>query len=202
MDWLALRLAKNFEGPDDREKGCKFWPDVNDEAQTSKPLRWTTFGDADYFTLAHSMPQHADDNSAKQITSVQRALKIRQRLDQLTGWTGKASEQSIIVASSIGTVLDALFKGNQEKPPFVWNLIVWDNAKIQNIELRVENIKGTWKVDATEIEAALSLCIYNVLQTEFEGIDIERERLWRRPKHYVYGKTSVGYDIKLRRPLV
>ena len=99
-----------------------------------------------------------------------KALNIRRRLGQLTNWTGQASLASISVVSSIEAVMNTLF--NDKTGSFTWSLGVEVDGKAAEIWLRIEKriekpgSEQGWKIDATSIEAALSLWVYHIRSTE------------------------------------
>ena len=105
------------------------------------------------------------------------AFNIRKRLGQLTQWRGDAAEASIALAKSMSAVLETLMLSGKERtgsvqsetPPtsekvFTWSLPVQLNgSSIQKIQLQATK-KGTdpWTVDATEIDALLSLWLFHI----------------------------------------
>ena len=113
--------------------------------------------------LPQPEPESQPGLSNKQATS---ALDLRRRLGQLTNWTGQTSLTSISVASSIEAVMNTLF--NDIKGGFTWSLGVEVDEKAAKISLRTEKprLEQGWKIDATCIEAALSLWIYHIRFTE------------------------------------
>lgn len=109
-------------------------------------------------------------------TDAQRAMKVRQRLGQLTRWPGQAIEPSVAVARAIGVTLDTLFphdhigadtnvKNVAEK--FSWFLKVQLHdkkaEKFERIEFHAyKSPGGRWKADGAEIEAAVSLWLFHI----------------------------------------
>ena len=191
MDWLALKIAKSDEQPGDGD----FWPSVDQSPEgggdgqfnLSLHLKWkvstgdknlahTGFWDPDASTGEESQsqqepspgplqpePESQPGLSNKQATY---ALNLRRRLGQLTNWTGQTSLASISVASSIEVVMNTLF--NDKKGGFTWSLGVEVDEKAAEISLRIErpSLEQGWKIDATSIEAALSLWVYHIRSTE------------------------------------
>ncbi|KAI5851794.1 hypothetical protein BZA05DRAFT_473941 [Tricharina praecox] len=103
----------------------------------------------------------------------QQALRVRQRLGQLTRWEGPATQMSVAMARSIAVVLDTLFSGEDvnETESFYWFLNVQlhdrDVKKIERIKFRAYKNPGeNWKADATEIEAALSLWLFHIREIQ------------------------------------
>ncbi|CCX17138.1 Similar to hypothetical protein [Tuber melanosporum Mel28]; acc. no. XP_002841517, partial [Pyronema omphalodes CBS 100304] len=103
-----------------------------------------------------------------ELTPAERALKVRQRLAQLTRWRGRTIAPSVSVAKSISAVLETLLPRNDEETKeiesFSWFLKVeLDYGVVEEIEFRAyRNTHENWKVDTTEIEAALSLWIFHI----------------------------------------
>ena len=190
MDWLALKIAKSDQQSGDGD----FWPSVDQgpedgrggKLNLSGPLKWKVSTDDN--NLAHAgfwdsnpsngeeprlepqqepLPQPEPESqpglSNRQATS---ALDLRRRLGQLTNWAGQTSLTSISVASSIEVVMNTLF--NDKKGGFTWFLGVEVDGKAAKISLRTEklSLEPEWKIDATSIEAVLSLWIYHIRSTE------------------------------------
>ncbi|VUC22150.1 unnamed protein product [Clonostachys rosea] len=74
-------------------------------------------------------------------------------------WSGHSSGESVAVARSIGTVMDALFPGDKEGS-YTWSV---KSSKGLCVNFRVQRQLGRgWKVYSDEIEAALSLWLFAV----------------------------------------
>ena len=157
IDWLALRIAK---------------------ADNLKPLlvknlddylAWEILTNDNNIACVGSWgPRSSESDSGSHAERAQNALKIRQRLGQLTNWAGPASTLSIAVADSIEIVLNTLFK-ETDNSEFTWSLKVKIGGTDDNhgkIHFTVKKRDGTWETDATYIEAALSLWLFHIRQTE------------------------------------
>lgn len=143
-------------------------------------------------------------------TLAQDALRIRKRLAQLTRWRGRATEPSIALAKTISITLNALIKEAQfldsgedsqepsldpqedspdpAKDSFTWTIEVQvkRGREERNEVLKFSAHKqrgGGWHADATEIEAALSMWLFQI--QEMKDIAIERREL--------QGETLKGY---------
>ncbi|KAI5797870.1 ankyrin repeat-containing domain protein [Peziza echinospora] len=101
----------------------------------------------------------------------QRALKLRRRLGGLTDWTGQASKLSVTLASSIEAVMntthltlpDALV-AHTKGLVFTWRIdieLCGGVTETVDFECRLSSKSEKWKVDPTELEAALSLWLYH-----------------------------------------
>ena len=194
MDWLALKMANldQQSGDGDFWSSVDQEPEGGGGGQfnLSEYLKWkvstgdknlahTGFWDPGASTGEESQsqqeplpglllqpqpePELQPGLSNKQATY---ALNIRRRLGQLTNWTGQASLASISVGSSIEAVMNTLFK--DKKGGFTWSLGVEVDDKAAKISLRIEKPSSEqgWKIDATTIEAALSLWVYHIRSTE------------------------------------
>jgi hypothetical protein len=82
--------------------------------------------------------------------------------------------------------MNALFTDNKHAI-FAWPLRVKvgeieDNPKtIENIRFMVEKLEGKWKIDATHIEAALSLWIFHIHETEAKDKNMKgKDNDWLR----------------------
>jgi hypothetical protein len=163
MDWLALQLA-------------------------TSPKFLNNFGDPPYpnhsvplWRITLQEPEHKGRGKGH------RAVKIRQRLGQLTKWVGPASKEAITIANAIEIVMNKLEPSEPQPSHFKWSVNVSvDKDKgtesenggpgsgnggtesqkevelVENIDFTVTWERGEkmWRADATEIEAALSLWNY------------------------------------------
>ena len=170
MDWLALRIAKvsDFWPPDETPGG--------DPCDLREHLAWEILTDGSNIACIgswepRSSESHSGSHSELDAEEAQHALNIRRRLGQLTNWSGPASTLSIAVADSIEIVLNTLFNGAKHSA-FTWSLKVKigdtdnDNRKIH---FQVDKNNGIWEMDATHIEAALSLWLFHIHETKDEN---------------------------------
>ncbi|KAA8894727.1 hypothetical protein FN846DRAFT_785993 [Sphaerosporella brunnea] len=98
--------------------------------------------------------------------AAQKAMKVRQRLGDLTRWTGPASKPAISVASAISTIMEKLaITPPTEAGIFYWCLDASFTEKDQ-IGFAVSQSDGKWEADATAIEAAISLWAFHIRTTE------------------------------------
>jgi hypothetical protein len=171
MDWLALRIAKdnNFWPPD--EKTSKDDPD---------PLAWEILTDYNNIACIGSWePWNPELHSGSLAEKAQYALNIRQRLGQLTNWAGPASTLSIAVADSIETVMNILFD-HIKHMTFTWSLKVKIDDIDRKIYFKVNKNNEMWEMDATHIEAALSLWLFHIYETQDESKKEEFGNDWLR----------------------
>ncbi|KAF8535428.1 hypothetical protein BDD12DRAFT_892990 [Trichophaea hybrida] len=182
MDWLALRIAKdsNFWPPD--EKTPK-----HDPGDLSEHLAWEILtNDSNIACVGSWEPgspeSHSGSHSELDAHKAQYALNIRQRLGQLTNWAGPASTLSIAVADSIEIVLNTLFD-HTDHSAFTWSLKVKIGDIDDNhgkIHFKVDKNNGMWEMDATHIEAALSLWLSRIHETQDKSMKEESGNDWLR----------------------
>ena len=124
--------------------------------------------------LSQSLSSHAE-----------RALNIRRRLGQLTKWTGQTSLASISVARAIGVVMNTFFN-NHPTGSFTWFLRVQIGDKEDKIPLQIRKPESNleWEIDATYIDAALSLWVFHIRTTEA-----------RREKEKEKGREEKSFDM-------
>ena len=169
MDWLALRIAKasNFWPPDEKTL-------EGDPGDSSDRLTWEILIDDNNIACVGSWGPRSPEplsgpHSELDAEKAQYALNMRRRLGQLTNWTGPASTLSIAVADSIEIVLNTLFK-ETDHSAFTWslkvNLKIGDTSGHGKIHFKVGKNNGTWEMDATHIEAALSLWLFHIHETK------------------------------------
>jgi ankyrin repeat protein len=179
IDWLALKLASesNFwDTYSNNDAGlCKYQQDDGTNypghAQTG-----VTGQSHRSFAIATGDKNYAirgqwSSESLLPTSVGQKAVRIRQRLGHLTKWVGPASQSAIAVAGAIENAMDALLgdsHSSQNFPNFTWSVKVQTGPAGEEewINFTVRNENGHWKADATEIEAALSLWLYHVQETE------------------------------------
>ncbi|KAF8241183.1 hypothetical protein K440DRAFT_638066, partial [Wilcoxina mikolae CBS 423.85] len=182
MDWLALRIAKasNFWPPDDKTP-------KNDPGDLSEHLAWEILTNDNNIACVGSWepgnPElHLGSLSELDAEKAQYALNIRQRLGQLTNWAGPASTLSIAVADSIEIVLNTLFD-HTDHSAFTWSLKVQIGDIDDNhgkIHFKVDKNNGMWEMDATHIEAALSLWLFHIHETQDKSKKEESRNDWLR----------------------
>ena len=179
MDWLALRIAGS-------DGGSSRW--ASDEAVS---LVWEIYTGSDNYAYdgsfdpvgpvgvasqsesqSESHPESHPDLmgaplSQSPSSQAERALNIRRRLGQLTKWTGQTSLVAISVARSIGVVMNTFFNGHS-KGSFTWFLRVQIGDMEDKIPLRIRKPESDleWEIDATYIEAALSLWAFHIRTSE------------------------------------
>ena len=158
LDWLALRMAKTGN----------FWPDEKtlggDPDGSSGHLIWRISTNDNNIACVRSREPRspAPHSGPHSELDVEKALNIRRRLGKLTGWAGPASALSIAVANSIEIVLNTLFEEG-DRTEFIWSLKVEiGDSDHGEIRFKVGRNGTVWKMDATYIEAALSLWLFHI----------------------------------------
>ncbi|KAF8536309.1 hypothetical protein BDD12DRAFT_291003 [Trichophaea hybrida] len=171
MDWLALRIAKD----------SNFWP-PDDLRHLSEHLAWEILTNDNNIACVGSW--EPGSFSYLDAEKAQYALNIRQRLGQLTNWDGPASRLSIAVADSIEIVLNTLFDHTNHSA-FTWSLKVRIGDIDGKIRFKVDKnigINGMWEMDATHIEAALSLWLFHIHEKDESKKEESRNDWLRKDK--------------------
>jgi len=189
MDWLALRIANNNFWPPDG-KSLKNRPS-NGHLDISERLAWEILTNDNNIACVGSwknrepgnLESHSGSHSERHSQNAgeaQYALNIRRRLGQLTSWAGPASTLSIAVADSIEVVMNTLFD-DTEHTEFIWSLKVkvGDVEDNHGIQFKVAK-KEMWEMDATHIEAALSLWLFHISETQDKSTEEESGNDWLR----------------------
>jgi len=174
MDWLALNIVT--------DDVARYFSETQDD--------WELYGRHQNWTVTASLNNLAHSGDLRNATAIgkgqtaggqpdwdtkvqQRALRHRQRLGKLTNWVGPASKPAHSAAGAIEAIMNTLIPHTGAE--FSWYLQVeMEMSKSQNeteslngtldgtIKFTVRNMEqGGWAVDASEIEAALSLWIYS-----------------------------------------
>lgn len=152
LDWLAINLAKDprleslwhMKGQQDKPTADDDWnwdvPDIQDPEQCE-----VLVGD-----VSKTMPK------------AHRLMTIRRNIGKLADWYGPASTEALCLARAIEIVMNTLFGDDTEKS-FHWSIGSGDTK----IQFRLERERqGSWKAFSDELEAALSLWLYSVYNSE------------------------------------
>lgn len=93
--------------------------------------------------------------------NAQTVLNTRKQLASLANWRGNTSPEAISLARAIECTMDNLNQCFPEE--LVWNLETrYTGSQAQTISIKLSREVGGWKVDATELEAILSLWLSSV----------------------------------------
>lgn len=172
MDWLAMTLA------DDPERA----PWMNPKKANDDKLNgaWDcTIRAVEDPGKCHKLEPRQDEDAADGKESIaHRAMKIRKGLGNLAGWSGPASAEAVALARAIELTMNTLFKPystGQKLTTLNWSLATRRRphaADPEFIRFRIKRDKRqTWKADAREIEAALSLWLYYASKGERDWHD-------------------------------
>jgi len=215
MDWLALRIAKNsnFWPPDGKSLKNRL---DDGHLNLSERLAWEILTNDNNIACVGSWKNREPGNSeshsgshserhSQNAREAEYALNIRRRLGQLTSWAGLASTLSIAVADSIEVVMNTLFD-DTEHTEFVWSLKVklGDIEDNHGIQFKVAK-KEMWEMDATHIEAALSLWLFHISETQDKSTEKESGNDWLRKdkslKRKIIGLLGPGKSEALSRDI-
>lgn len=163
LDWLAPRLLE----PD------QLWPAQSADCScgiTDKSCRgWgikERASDAAY--NFHSLPL------PKPTSHAHKAMKLRERIGQLSKWTGPVSAAAIALSSTIEVVMDSLFQG-PEFTDMAWTMQGLETSKGDGtldsglIFLSIRRFQSGWKSSTTEIEALLSLWLFSIRSRQIKA---------------------------------
>jgi len=167
LDWLATRIAKN---------SGDLWPeDGGDLLGTKSPQVSSDFRSKTCSGLGVKTGAGAGLFSFQQqyhMSGEHQVTRIRDRLGQLSNWTGTLSSHAISVANAIEVVMNTLFsrKRYKGKKRLFWSVQGSAREDPESlIYLSVERgDSGLWTASATEIEAVLSLWLYAIHEFEEE----------------------------------
>jgi len=106
-----------------------------------------------------------------QMIQPQVVLSIRRRLGQLVKWPGRTVAPSISLARAVSTTLNKFLMVPSSGETFCWSVKAQvqfgvDVGKVDLITFHASKNSAGWKVDETEIEAALSLWMYHIHEME------------------------------------
>ena len=173
MDWLAESMAS---------RRSRFWPDDGgaDDSVRSPPMatrsnsefhasqNWTiTFA---YRGLLDQL-QSEEDFRERGAGLGQRAVDIRRRLGALTKWIGPVAEPAAAAAAAIKKVMDTLVDRGDR---FVWIMDMPLGGSVYQIRIVAKRDGspgsggGGWKDLSAEIEAVLSLWLFEIKNSSGE----------------------------------
>lgn len=125
-------------------------------------------GGSSSLKVSDSNQVSAPEPSDGSLFDAQALLDARKSLAHLTGWRGPASAEAVSLARAIECTLDAMgvcIRGNPQH--LTWDLETrYSGLKEQKISIPLSRQVAGWKVDASLIEAILSLWLSSVEEDE------------------------------------
>ncbi|KAF8535765.1 hypothetical protein BDD12DRAFT_796787, partial [Trichophaea hybrida] len=184
IDWLATRFGND--------------PDLLEKENDS--ISWFTR----VFRMTVPRAKRIQGKSIPgNISRAHQVLHLRKTLGSLTGWTRNASN-AMCVANAIEVAMNAFFTFS-EFEQFTWSVKSLSPDQ-QEIQFKLIKSDGKWYADAGELEAALSLQLYAVLEKERkdlqEGTNRQSDAWLRKGAMSRQSIRILGPDIEsLRRDL-
>jgi hypothetical protein len=176
MNWLAIRV-----GTYKFDSGPGSWPEDDQRRQAFEkgdPMDWDIVKGGSVNGRFETSAQGNMQPSGE--TDAQTVMKARTRLARLCRWKGPASALAVSVANSIEVAMNTLSQSRCDT--FSWSLKarVRGATEAQDIWFTAQMEDG-WAVEATDIEAALSLMLFAVHEEEKVGhADEGWQRDWLR----------------------
>ncbi|KAI5776322.1 hypothetical protein EDC01DRAFT_625499, partial [Geopyxis carbonaria] len=178
LDWLSMKLARDWDG---------FWKyydggvsknlttTLDSKLRPSEPAR-------QWMNMAANTCCFEDEYPTPE--EIQKAVIIRKRLGKLTQWKGPASEPAVCIAGAVEGIMNILFLHSGDIRSFRWTL---NTPFGDNIHLEVtRSNRKKWIIDATEIEAVLSLWLHHATQGKSKEKGAPTDEDWLRS-----GKSSL-----------
>jgi ankyrin repeat protein len=167
LDWFAKQLGSVHREAWSRAQsnGSDLVDNKTPGSASSLDNKWTVVtGGKSSLVHPEKMQAHTlvvDDSG---IFDAQTVLDARKQLARLADWRGPASLEAVCLARAIECTMKALDicfpKGCKS---FTWNIETrYIGSQEQTISIRLLQQAGVWKVDATEMEATLSLWLSSV----------------------------------------
>jgi ankyrin repeat protein len=149
--------------PETPDKGVKSSKNQIPSVSTKSSNEWivVTGGES---SLERPRPRRSLSSQTGIISDAQKVLDARMQLARLAGWRGLASSEAISLATAIECTMDTLDKHRclPNSGSFTWDFearYVRSQPRPISIEL---SDAGSWKIDAAEIEAIISLWLSSV----------------------------------------
>jgi len=174
LDWLATRIARHSGDlwPED-EGGHWLGTGSGGDAvgfRSKRCWRWGLGTGAGAHLFSFHQRYHASEEHE--------VTRIRERIGQLSNWTGTLSRHAISVANAIEVVMNTLFSRERyegEKRLFwtVQGSAGGDPESLIYFSIKQEK-NGRWTASATEIEAVLSMWLYAIHEFEEEQAQVDK----------------------------
>jgi len=160
LDWLATRMTGRAEDlwPDSKgnSREQEFWEKFHSESC----WKWSIATGRAIGGCTTSTQSNRSNNSDE-------VARIRERLGQLSKWTGTASNPAVFTANAIEEVMNTLFTSPAYagERKLTWSMNGRNGDKIR-LSVELES-NGRWAARPTQIEAVLSLWLYAVQEDEY-----------------------------------
>ncbi|RGP64312.1 ankyrin repeat [Fusarium sporotrichioides] len=171
LDWFARSLGGIDTEPWSGQKNTSDSDDSMMSGGTNtSDNKWivVTGGDSSLTPSERSQVPTSEPNNGS-LLHAQALLDARKSLAHLAEWKGTASTEAVSLARAIECTMDALnicFPENSER--FTWNLEArYFGSQKQIIRIPLSRQVGGWKVDASQIEAILSLWLSSVEEEDY-----------------------------------
>jgi hypothetical protein len=170
LDWFTTSLGDIFTEAwiSQKNRSRTTYPRMLSDSDT-RDRRWgvLTGGNSNLYVCDGSRVS-APWRSDERISDAQWTLNIRKSLAHLAGWSGPASSEAVSLARAMEctmNALDACFPGSSKSSS--WKLETSYRRRREAIHIPLSKEIGGWKVDASEIEAILSLWLSSVQEDEY-----------------------------------
>lgn len=175
LDWLATRSSALYSN----------WPEVSYSRPSKPPLPVRKQEANDHFwSEGFWSPPWNSTTLPKNHRSFDEIKKARMRLWTLTGWRSSVFSEAKALASAIDVVLNSLVRSLQDSPKgsmSSWPLSIQSFGNQRVIITAKQKGEGKWGTDIDEIDAILSLWVYDGMQITEKGNlsgAITRPRVW------------------------
>ncbi|CAJ0547459.1 Ff.00g042130.m01.CDS01 [Fusarium sp. VM40] len=171
LDWFAKQLGSIHQETWSRTQSKRSdLVDIKTSGSASSlDNKWTVVtGGKSSLGPPEQMQAHTPALGDNSIFDAQTVLDARKQLARLADWRGPASREAVCLARAIECTMNALsICLPKESKSFIWNIETrYIGSQEQPISIRLSQQAGVWKVDATDMEATLSLWLSSVDEEE------------------------------------
>jgi hypothetical protein len=203
LDWFAKQLGSIHREAWSRAQsnGSDLVDNNTPGSASSLDNKWTVVtGGKSSLVHPEQMQAHTPVLDDSSIFDAQTVLDARKQLARLADWRGPASVEAVCLARAIECTMKALdICFPKEFKSFTWNIEThYIGSQEQTISIRLSKQAGVWKVDATEMEATLSLWLSSVDEedlTQPEPLNSDASSFGDGKKH---SDSKIGNDEWLR----
>ncbi|POS73511.1 hypothetical protein DHEL01_v208097 [Diaporthe helianthi] len=181
LDWFALNFQSEQLNNDTWPRPSKTTEKWIIQSPSGHSQGLEDHTDSDSGTPWDSSGTSRDSSGVTSVSGSQRIMKLRRDLGFASNWPGTASQEAVSVARAVEITMDALLisessdtsqsskriETSERIQILTWSMEVHDGESVK-FRLQRQLPDGKWKAFADEIDAALSLWLFSVHQTEHE----------------------------------
>lgn len=203
LDWFAKQLGsihrEAWSGA--QSNGSELVDNKTPGSAKSVDNKWIVVtGGKSSLVHPEEMQVHTPQLDDSSIFDAQTVLDARKQLPRLADWRGPASREAVCLARAIECTMNALdICFPKESKSFIWNIETrYIGSQEQTISICLSQQAGAWKVDATDMEATLSLWLSSVDEEDLTQPGPPNSRVSDSDDGKKHSAPKIGDDEWLR----